>query len=102
MSKQIEFSIVSETETTSQRRAYQSPYGSPETLEFMKDCEAREWITRFQKNVKALGAQAERNWWIRVCMDIEKRRGTEALQDLRSRMNKERAAPKNTVKATKN
>ena len=73
-----------------ERPAYVSPYGSLETLEHMKNCEAREWIARFKRKTGELGPAAAQSWWAEVCSDIEKRRGAEALADLRSRMNKER------------
>jgi hypothetical protein len=76
---------------TSPRPKFDDPYGSPETLEHMKNCEAREWITRYKKKTGEVGAVAARSWWIQVCDDIEKRRGKAALDDLRLRMNKEKA-----------
>lgn len=76
---------------TSPRPKFDDPYGSPETLEHMKNCEAREWITRYKKKTGEVGAAAARSWWIQVCDDIEKRRGKAALDDLRLRMNKEKA-----------
>ena len=73
-----------------ERPEYVSPYGSPETLEHMKNCEAREWIARFKKKTGEQGLAAAQSWWAGVCNDIERRRGADALLDLRSRMNKER------------
>ena len=77
---------------TSPRPKFDDPYGSPETLEHMRNCEAREWISRFQKKTGEVGAVAARSWWLQVCADIEKRRGKAALDDLRQRMNKEKAS----------
>ena len=76
---------------TSPRPKFDDPYGSPETLEHMRNCEAREWIARHRKKVGEVGAVAARSWWLQVCDDIEKKRGKAALDDLRQRMNKERA-----------
>lgn len=57
----------------------------------MKNCEAREWIFRHKKKAGEVGSVAARSWWLQVCDDIAKRRGLEALNDLRTRMNKEKA-----------
>jgi hypothetical protein len=54
-------------------------------------CEAREWISRHKTKIGEVGSVAARSWWLQVCDDIAKRRGPEALTDLRSRMNKEKA-----------
>lgn len=70
-----------------ERPQYQSPYGSPETLEHMKNCEAREWIKRYKIKVQDVGRVAARTWWLDACEDIAKRRGREAMLDLRRRMN---------------
>jgi hypothetical protein len=75
----------------SPRPQYDDPYGSPETLEHMKNCEAREWLIRHKTKTGEVGSVAARSWWLQVCDDIAKRRGPEALNDLRSRMNKEKA-----------
>jgi hypothetical protein len=56
-----------------------------------KNCEAREWISRHKTKIGEVGSVAARSWWLQVCDDIAKRRGPEALDDLRSRMNKEKA-----------
>lgn len=76
---------------TSPRPKFDDPYGSPEILEHMKNCEAREWIARHKKKIGEVGSVAARSWWLQVCDDIAKRRGQPALNDLRSRMNKEKA-----------
>lgn len=75
----------------SPRPQYDDPFGSPETLDHMKNCEAREWILRHKKKIGEVGSAAARSWWLQVCDDIEKRRGKAALDDLRQRMNKEKA-----------
>jgi hypothetical protein len=73
------------------RPLFDDPYGSQETLEHLKNCEAREWITRHKRKIGEVGYAAARSWWTTVCDDIEKRRGRPALDDLRTRMNKEKA-----------
>ena len=75
----------------SPRPKFDDPYGSPETLEHMKNCEAREWIARYKRKTGEVGPVAARSWWLQVCDDIERRRGQAALDDLRQRMNKEKA-----------
>lgn len=56
----------------------------------MRQCEAREWISRYNKKIGVLGRSATLSWWHGVKFDIEKRRGKPALDDLLQRMNKER------------
>lgn len=90
MSKHKKFSTVFVRVGTTPRPQYNDVYGSPEILNHMRDCEAREWIARYKKKTEAVGAVAARSWWLQVCDDIEKRRGKTALEDLRQRMNKER------------
>jgi hypothetical protein len=75
----------------SPRPKYDDPFGSLETLEHLKNCEAREWLRRHKTKTGEVGSVAARSWWLQVCDDIEKRRGKPALDDLRTRMNKEKA-----------
>jgi hypothetical protein len=63
---------------------------SQETLEHMRQCEAREWISRYRRKAIELGSGNAQLWWEKVKSDIEKRRGYEAMQDLVTRMKKER------------
>jgi len=63
---------------------------SQETLEHMRQCEAREWISRYTKKAIELGSGNAQLWWAKVKSDIEKRRGTEAMHDLVNRMKQER------------
>ncbi len=67
------------------------PCMSPETLEHMKNCEAREWISRYKRKIGELGSALAQSWWVGVKNDIKKRRGEEGLRDLINRMNKEKA-----------
>jgi hypothetical protein len=55
----------------------------------MRQCEAREWISRYNKKLGVLGRFATLSWWDGVKHDIEKRRGKPALDDLVTRMRKE-------------
>ena len=61
---------------------------SPETIEHMRDCEAREWIQRFKKKKQERGFKEAREWWDEMAIKIEKTRGEKETQDLRNRMNK--------------
>ena len=63
---------------------------SQETLEHMKQCEAREWMKRYEKKAIELGSGSAQSWWQKVKSDIEKRRGTDAINDLVNRMKQER------------
>jgi len=63
---------------------------SQETLEHMRQCEAREWMDRYEKKAIERGSGSAQLWWQKVKNDIEKRRGTDAMNDLVNRMKKER------------
>ena len=91
MKKPKKTSMQSVRVPQSHRPQYDDPFGSPETLEHLKNCEAREWISRHKTKIGEVGSVAARSWWLAVCDDIAKRRGQEALDDLRTRMNKEKA-----------
>lgn len=67
---------------------YISPYGSPETLEAMKDAEATEWIMRFRRKIGEVGSVNAQSWWAQVISDIERIRGKKAADGLRQRMNR--------------
>jgi hypothetical protein len=71
---------------------------SPETLEHMRQCEAREWISRYSKKAIEVGSGNAQLWWAKVKNDIEKRRGTEAMLDLVNRMKQERENGKSRTK----
>jgi hypothetical protein len=53
----------------------------------MKIMEAREWIARYRKKVKDHGKTNASGWWQQILLDIEKKRGLPAANDLRRRMN---------------
>lgn len=74
-----------------ERTEYQSPYGSPEIIECMKQSEAREWIRRYRQKIGEAGSVNAQSWWLQVCVDIERIRGKDALDDLRRRMNAEKS-----------
>ena len=57
-------------------------------LNYMRDCEAREWTRRFNQKKQDVGAYEARQWWLDTIADIEKKRGKSAADDLRNRMNR--------------
>ena len=67
------------------------PSMSPETLQHLRECEAREWIARYQKKTGEVGFAAARSWWERMKEGISKVRGEEALRSLLKLMEQERA-----------
>ena len=64
-----------------------TPQQRLELLETMKTMEAREWIARYRKKVKDHGKTNASGWWLQVLLDIEKKRGLPAANDLRKLMN---------------
>lgn len=66
------------------------PYGSPEMLDHMRRCEAREWLARFHTKARKEGMQAATLWWSRTLLDIEALRGKQATMQLRQLMNQEK------------
>lgn len=73
-----------------ERPTYSSPYGTPETLDHLRSCEAREWIRRYRQKIGELGAVNAQLWWEKVKSDIERRRGKEGLDSLMRYINQER------------
>jgi len=67
---------------------------SPEELEHMKDCEAREWIKRFNAKVKTSGYVIASNWWQDHLGAMQRIRGESATLDLRRRMNEQKKKDK--------
>jgi hypothetical protein len=64
-----------------------TPQQRSELLETMKIMEAREWIARYRKKAKDHGKTNASGWWQQVLLDIEKKRGLPAANDLRKIMN---------------
>lgn len=90
MRKPKESSTKAVKVSTTTEEPYVSPYGSPETLEHLKNCEAREWIIRYRKKIGEVGSVPAQSWWEGVASDIERIRGRDAAMDLRRRMNEQR------------
>ena len=56
--------------------------------ETMRNTEAQEWIRRYRKKVLEEGRGEAQYWWQQTLLDIAKRRGQAAADDLKKRMNK--------------
>jgi len=57
-------------------------------IEFMKDCESKEWVERYRKKAKELGYGEANAWWADTIEKIEKIRGKKEAENLRQRMNR--------------
>jgi hypothetical protein len=56
--------------------------------ETMNQAEAVEWVKRYKKKALEDGKREAWNWWRDTLEDIAKRRGQQAADELRNRMNK--------------
>jgi hypothetical protein len=61
---------------------------TPAELEHFKNCEAQEWLSRYQKKKSMIGSSKALLWWQGVLLDLQRIRGESATLDLRNRMNK--------------
>jgi hypothetical protein len=59
-----------------------------EELEHFKNCEAQEWLRRYQTKKSMIGSSKALLWWQGVLLDLQRIRGESATLDLRNRMNK--------------
>jgi hypothetical protein len=57
-------------------------------MDYMRECEAREWITRYRKKAREEGKGEAMDWWTRTLVDIAKKRGQAAADHLRDNMNR--------------
>jgi len=55
--------------------------------ETMNQAEAVEWVKRYRKKAMEDGKREAWSWWRDTLEDIAKRRGQEAADELRNRMN---------------
>lgn len=67
---------------------------SPEEIEHMRNCEAREWIKRYKAKAKTIGSKAAFDWWQEQLTVMQKIRGESATLDLRRRMTEQQKAKK--------
>jgi hypothetical protein len=58
--------------------------------EIMRQTEALEWIRRYRKKALEEGREEAQYWWQQTLLDIAKKRGQAAADDLRKRMNKQK------------
>ena len=56
-------------------------------MEHFRDCEAREWIARYRKKQLEEGKGEAIEWWAKTIKDIAAKRGQQAADDLKQRMN---------------
>jgi len=61
---------------------------TPAELEHFKNCEAQEWIRRYNQKKLTIGSAKALLWWQGVLGDLQRIRGESATLDLRERMNK--------------
>ena len=83
--KQQEFLIGSEKANNLATLSLQERLNLRET---MKQTEALEWIKRFKKKALEEGRGEAHYWFQQVIADIAKKRGQQAADDLRQRMNR--------------
>jgi hypothetical protein len=55
--------------------------------ETLTQTEAQEWVRRYRKKVMECGKKEAFYWWQTTLEDITKRRGQQAADNLRNRMN---------------
>jgi hypothetical protein len=58
--------------------------------EIMRNTEALDWIRRYRKKVLEEGRGEAQYWWQQTLLDIAKKRGESAADDLRRRMNEQK------------
>ena len=58
--------------------------------ETMRNAEAVEWIRRYRKKALEEGRGEAQYWWQQTLKDIANKRGQEAADDLRRRMNEQK------------
>jgi len=58
--------------------------------ETMRNSEAVEWIRRYRKKALEEGRGEAQYWWQQTLLDIARRRGESAADDLRRRMNEQK------------
>jgi hypothetical protein len=85
--KQTEFLIGSEKGNNLATLSLQERLNLRET---MKQTESREWIARYRKKALEEGRGEAQYWWQQTLLDIAKKRGQAAADDLRKRMNEQK------------
>jgi hypothetical protein len=85
--KQTEFLIGSEKANNLASLSSQERLNLQET---MRNTEAQEWIKRYRKKALEEGRGEAQYWWQQTLLDIAKRRGQAAADDLKKRMNEQK------------
>jgi hypothetical protein len=85
--KQTEFLIGSEKANNLASLSSQERLNLQET---MRNTEAQEWIRRYRKKALEEGRGEAQYWWQQTLLDIAKRRGQAAADDLKKRMNEQK------------
>jgi len=67
---------------------------TPEEIEHMRNCEAREWIRRYKDKAKTIGLRQASDWWQEHLVVMQKIRGESATLDLRRRMTEQQKQEK--------
>jgi hypothetical protein len=67
-----------------------SSQGRLNLQETMRNTEALEWIKRYRKKALEEGRGEAQYWWQQTLLDIAKRRGQAAADDLKKRMNEQK------------
>jgi hypothetical protein len=69
----------------------------PAVIQHMKECEAREWIARFNKKVSEIGLLQTQAWWYDLKERMEKSRGKPAVDELVKQMKQEQFNARKSV-----
>lgn len=85
--KQTEFLTGSEKANNLASLSSQERLNLQET---MRNSEAVEWIRRYKKKMLEEGRGEAQYWWQQTLLDIAKKRGQLAADDLRKRMNEQK------------
>jgi hypothetical protein len=84
----MKYLIDKNEESSAYRERLIKHYGSAETREHLLHCLAKEWKTRYMKQIKAIGKHKASTWWRDIIESMEKKRGKAFVDNLRLRMNK--------------
>ena len=85
--KQTEFLIGSEKANNLATLSSQERLNLQET---MRNTEATDWIRRYRKKALEEGRGEAQYWWQQTLADIAKKRGQQAADDLKRRMNEQK------------
>lgn len=69
----------------------------PAVIQHMKECEAREWMARYQQKVRDIGVGPAQTWWYDLKERMEKSRGKPAVDELVKQMKQEQFNARKSV-----